>query len=35
MKILSFNPDHDGAFAYLEDGHLVCGVRLDFWVYEV
>jgi hypothetical protein len=21
MKILSFNPAHDGAFAYVEDGH--------------
>lgn len=29
MKILSFNPGHDGAFAYLEDGHLVTSVEAE------
>ncbi|MGN6292439.1 MAG: carbamoyltransferase C-terminal domain-containing protein [Chitinophagaceae bacterium] len=29
MKILSFNPGHDGAFAYLEDGHLVISVEAE------
>jgi predicted NodU family carbamoyl transferase len=29
MKILSFNPGHDGAFAYLEDGHLVSSVEAE------
>ena len=29
MKILSFNPGHDGAFAYLEDGHLVISVESE------
>ncbi len=29
MKILSFNPGHDGAFAYLEDGHLVISIEAE------
>jgi len=29
MKILSFNPGHDGTFAYLEDGHLVTSVEAE------
>jgi predicted NodU family carbamoyl transferase len=29
MKILSFNPGHDGAFAYLEDGHLVVSIEAE------
>jgi predicted NodU family carbamoyl transferase len=29
MKILSFNPSHDGAFAYLEDGHLVASIEAE------
>jgi predicted NodU family carbamoyl transferase len=29
MKILSFNPGHDGAFAYLEDGHLVASIEAE------
>lgn len=29
MKILSFNPGHDGAFAYLEDGHLIASVEAE------
>ncbi len=29
MKILSFNPGHDGAFAYLEDGHLVALIEAE------
>jgi len=29
MKILSFNPGHDGAFAYLEDGHLVASFEAE------
>jgi predicted NodU family carbamoyl transferase len=29
MKILSFNPAHDGAFAYLEDGHLVASIEAE------
>jgi len=29
MKILSFNPGHDGAFAYLEDGHLVAAIEAE------
>lgn len=29
MKILSFNPGHDGAFAYLEDGHLVTSIEAE------
>lgn len=29
MKILSFNPGHDGAFAYLEDGRLVTSIEAE------
>lgn len=29
MKILSFNPGHDGAFAYLEDGHLIASIEAE------
>jgi predicted NodU family carbamoyl transferase len=29
VKILSFNPGHDGAFAYLEDGHLVASIEAE------
>ncbi|MDX9845207.1 MAG: carbamoyltransferase C-terminal domain-containing protein [Aquabacterium sp.] len=29
MKILSYNPGHDGAFAYLEDGRLVFSVEVE------
>ena len=29
MKILSFNPGHEGAFAYLEDGHLVVSIEAE------
>lgn len=29
MKILSFNPGHDGAFAYIEDGELVTSVEAE------
>ena len=29
MKILSFNPGHDGAFAYLENGHLVASIEAE------
>src|SRR5437763_10217237 len=29
MKILSFNSGHDGAFAYLEDGHLVASIEAE------
>lgn len=29
MKILSFNPGHDGAFAYLEDGNLVASIEAE------
>ncbi len=29
MKILSFNMSHDGAFAYLEDGHLVASIEAE------
>lgn len=29
MKILSFNPGHDGAFAYLENGHLVASFEAE------
>lgn len=29
MKVLSFNPGHDGAFAYLEDGHLVASFESE------
>lgn len=29
MKILSYNPGHDGAFAYVEDGHLIFSVEAE------
>ncbi len=29
MKILSFNPGHDGAFAYIEDGNLVTSIEAE------
>lgn len=29
MKILSFNPGHDGAFAYLEDGRLITSIEAE------
>src|ERR1700690_2608855 len=29
MKILSFNPAHDGAFAYLEHGRLVVSIEAE------
>jgi len=29
MKILSFNPGHDGAFAYLENGQLVASIEAE------
>lgn len=29
MKILSFNPGHDGTFAYLEDGRLIISVEAE------
>lgn len=29
MKILSFNPGHDGAFAYIEDGHLITAIEAE------
>lgn len=29
MKILSYNPAHDGAIAYLRDGHLVVSVEAE------
>jgi len=29
MNILSYNPGHDGAFAYLEDGHLVASIEAE------
>lgn len=29
MIILSYNPGHDGAFAYLEDGHLVASLESE------
>jgi predicted NodU family carbamoyl transferase len=29
MKILSFNPGHDGAFAYIEDGHLITTIEAE------
>jgi len=27
MRILSYNPGHDGAFAYVEDGRLLFSMR--------
>ncbi len=29
MRILSYNPGHDGAFAYLEDGRLVFSIEAE------
>lgn len=29
MNILSYNPGHDGAFSYLEDGHLVFSIEAE------
>jgi predicted NodU family carbamoyl transferase len=29
MKVLSYNPGHDGAFAYLEDAHLVSSIEAE------
>lgn len=29
MKILSYNPGHDGAFAYIEDGRLVFSLEAE------
>ncbi len=29
MNILSYNPGHDGAFAYIEDGHLVASIEAE------
>jgi predicted NodU family carbamoyl transferase len=29
MKILSFNPGHDGAIAYIRDGHLVFSIEAE------
>ena len=29
MIVLSYNPDHDGAFAYLEDGQLVASIEAE------
>ncbi len=29
MKILSYNPGHDGAFAYVEDGRLVLSIEAE------
>ena len=29
MIVLSYNPGHDGAFAYLEDGHLVASIEAE------
>jgi predicted NodU family carbamoyl transferase len=29
MKILSFNPGHDGAFAYIEDRHLITAIEAE------
>ncbi|MFH6983496.1 carbamoyltransferase C-terminal domain-containing protein [Marinoscillum luteum] len=29
MKILSFNPGHDGSLAYLEDGHLIASIESE------
>jgi predicted NodU family carbamoyl transferase len=29
VKILSYNPGHDGAFAYLEDGHLIASIEAE------
>ncbi len=29
MKILAYNPGHDGAFAYVEDGRLVFSIEAE------
>ena len=29
MNILSYNPGHDGAFAYLKDAHLVFSIEAE------
>jgi predicted NodU family carbamoyl transferase len=29
MNILSYNPGHDGAFAYIEDGHLAVAIEAE------
>ncbi len=29
MKILSFNPGHDGTFAYIEDGKLIISIETE------
>ncbi len=29
MKILSYNPGHDGAIAYLKDGHLILSIETE------
>ena len=29
MKILSYNPGHDGAIAYLKDGHLMFSIEAE------
>ncbi len=29
MKILSYNPGHDGAIAYLQDAHLVVSIEAE------
>jgi predicted NodU family carbamoyl transferase len=29
MNVLSYNPGHDGGFAYLEDGHLVASIEAE------
>ena len=29
MKILSFNPGHDGSFAYIEDAHLITSIEAE------
>jgi predicted NodU family carbamoyl transferase len=29
MKVLSYNPGHDGAFAYLEDGQLIASIEAE------
>ena len=29
MIVMSYNPAHDGAFAYLEDGQLVASIEAE------
>ena len=29
MIVMSYNPSHDGAFAYLEDGQLVASIEAE------